>query len=189
MIEIYSVLIFIIFVVIIVIRASILRKNGIKVIVFGKTDKSDFFLIPFVLILIYTIFASAFDLPLPMFLDIDISDEILDCLGIGLTLIATGGLIYSLVSFKESFRIGIDDSNSGSLIKKGAFGFSRNPLYVCFDLFLFGEVLLITNILIVLCSLFFVVIIHRQILREEVFLMKHYGEEYLLYCEKVNRYL
>ncbi|MDR0305399.1 MAG: hypothetical protein LBI42_01030 [Chitinispirillales bacterium] len=37
--------------------------------------------------------------------------------------------------------------------------------------------------------MFFVTVIHRQVLREEKFLRKHYGEEYENYCRRVRRYL
>ena len=31
--------------------------------------------------------------------------------------------------------------------------------------------------------------VHRQILREEIFLRAHYGAEHKAYCRKVRRYL
>ncbi|MDR2500992.1 MAG: hypothetical protein LBD37_07940 [Treponema sp.] len=34
-----------------------------------------------------------------------------------------------------------------------------------------------------------IITIHRQILREEKFLKKHYGNEYEEYCNQVRRYL
>jgi len=35
----------------------------------------------------------------------------------------------------------------------------------------------------------FAIAIHRQVLREEAFLKKHYGDACAKYCEKVRRYL
>ena len=44
--NILSVCAFIAFVGIVLIRAAIMRKKGIKALVFGATDKSDFILVP-----------------------------------------------------------------------------------------------------------------------------------------------
>ena len=41
-------------------------------------------------------------------------------------------LLWSLVSFQQSFRIGIDPDHPDKLIVDGAFAFSRNPIYVAF---------------------------------------------------------
>ena len=56
-------------------------------------------------------------------------------------------------------------------------------------LFFFGMFLVHRNILIALAVILFHLAIHRQILREEAFLKKHYGGEYEEYCRKVRRYL
>jgi len=45
-------------------RAVIMQKKGIKAIVFGKTDKSDFLLLPVVLFLVYSVIAGLFNLPM-----------------------------------------------------------------------------------------------------------------------------
>jgi hypothetical protein len=50
----------------VLIRAAILRKQGIKVIVFGETNKTDFLLIPILLFFFYAICAAIFYLPFPI---------------------------------------------------------------------------------------------------------------------------
>ena len=62
--NILSVCVFAMFVVIVLIRAAIMRNNGIKAIVFGVTDKSDFLLVPVVATIAYTVLAKTFDLPM-----------------------------------------------------------------------------------------------------------------------------
>ena len=59
-----SVCLFALFVIMVLIRAAILRKRGIRVIVFGQTDKSDFLLVPLVLSIAYTALAGTFGLPI-----------------------------------------------------------------------------------------------------------------------------
>ena len=49
---------------IVVIRVRLLKRLGIEAFHFGKIDKKDFLIPPFVLFYFYTIFANAFDLPL-----------------------------------------------------------------------------------------------------------------------------
>ena len=75
------------------------------------------------------------------------------------------------------------------LVSSGMFAFSRNPLYVCFDMFLFGQFLIHRNIIIAVAIVGFALAIHRQILREEKFLASHYGGKYEEYRKKVRRYL
>jgi protein-S-isoprenylcysteine O-methyltransferase Ste14 len=96
---------------------------------------------------------------------------------------------FSLKSFKDSFRVGIDESKPDKLITDGIFSISRNPLYVCFFLFFIGMFLIYRNALITAAIILFPLAIHRQILREESFLKMYYGNEYEEYCKKVRRYI
>ena len=185
-----SVCLFALFVVTVLIRAAMLHRRGIRVIVFGETDKSDFILVPLVLAIAYTALARTFELPIwgPLirpFWDSDISNWF----GLILCVIANAGFILTLVSFGDSFRVGIDENKPDKLITNGMFAISRNPIYVCFLLFFTGLFLIHRNIVIAVGIILFALAIHRQILREERFLLAHYGEEYEDYRKKVRRYL
>ncbi|MDR2855620.1 MAG: isoprenylcysteine carboxylmethyltransferase family protein [Methanomicrobiales archaeon] len=185
-----SVFLFALFIVIVLIRAAILRRRGIRTIVFGQTDKSDFVLVPLVLAIAYTVLAGTFGLPIwdvlihPLF-----TGDHLGWIGLTLCLIATACFILTLVSFGDSFRVGIDTNKPSNLITGGMFAISRNPIYVCFLLFLTGLFFIHANIVIAVMGILFVLAIHRQILREEKFLGEHYGAEYEAYCKKVRRYV
>lgn len=98
-------------------------------------------------------------------------------------------MIFTLISFGDSFRVGIDEEKPDRLVTTGMFGFSRNPIYVCFDSFFIGLFLVHKNIVILVAVIAFALLIHRQILREERFLRSHYGAEYEEYCRNVRRYL
>lgn len=167
-----------------------LRRRGIKAIVFGATDKSDFLLVPFVLAIVYTICSDAFGLPIwkplvsPFW-----ETRIPGMVGIALCIIAVIGILTSLMSFGDSFRVGIDEQKPDNLVTTGAFAFSRNPIYVCFDAFFCGQFLIHRNIIIAVAVVGFALAIHRQVLREERFLSSHYGAEYEEYRKKVRRYL
>ena len=185
-----SVILFALFVALVMGRVALLRRNGIKAIVFGATDKSDFLLVPFVLALIYTLCSSAFRLPMwkPLikpFWETKISGAV----GIALCAAAVIGVMVSLISFGNSFRVGIDDRKPDKLVTTGMFAYSRNPIYVCFDTFFIGQFLIHRNIIIAAAAIGFALAIHRQILREERFLSTHYVAEYEGYRKKVRRYL
>ena len=188
--NILSVCVFAMFAIIVLIRAAIMRNNGIKTIVFGATDKSDFLLVPVVASIAYTVLAKTFALPM--------WDSLIQpfwetgapgWVGLGLCGLAIFGFFLTLISFGNSFRVGIDVKNPDKLVTTGMFSISRNPIYVCFLLFFIGLLLVHRNIVIAVAVILFALAIHRQILREEKFLKSHYGTEYEVYCWRVRRYL
>jgi len=188
--NILSVCAFAAFVIIVLIRAALLRNKGIKAMVFGMTDKSDFLLVPVVASIAYTVLANTFDLPMWKPLVQPFWENVVPgWFGIGLCALAVIGFALTLISFGDSFRVGIDDKNPDRLVTTGMFAISRNPIYVCFMLFFVGLFLVHRNIVIAVAVVVFALVIHRQVLREEKFLKKHYGNEYAVYCRKVRRYL
>ena len=185
-----SAILFVLFIGLVAGRAIMLKRKGIKAIVFGTTDKSDFLLVPFVLVIIYAIFSRVIDVPMWRPLVATFWDtRIAGVAGIAFCAIAVIGIAAALVSFGTSFRVGIDDQKPDKLVTTGMFRYSRNPIYVCFDTFFFGQFLIHRNVVITVAVIGFALIIHRQILREEKFLKDHYGNEYDEYCNKVRRYI
>src|SRR5262249_25737870 len=169
-------------------RVLLLRRAGTQAMHFGKLDKTDFLTPPFALFYFYTVFAAAFDWPLASTQTFFRSDAAA-WLGVGLCVAGLALLALSLASFGRSFRVGIDVDHPDRLVTTGIFGFSRKPIYVGFACVLLGEVLVFPN-----CSLLAYLVagfwlFHRQVLREEAFLHRHYGGEYAAYCARVRRYL
>jgi protein-S-isoprenylcysteine O-methyltransferase Ste14 len=169
-------------------RVAMLRRQGVRAMNFGKQDKTDFIIPPFALFYFYVVFAAAFGWPTVAHRRFFVSSEIA-WLGVAFCL---GGLVFlalTLVSFGTSFRVGIDDERPDKLITTGVFAVSRNPIYVAFWVILFGQFLVFPNdiplIYFALASLLF----HRQVLREEVFLARHYGPVFADYRARVRRYL
>lgn len=97
--------------------------------------------------------------------------------------------VWALVSFGDSWRVGIDSEKPGELVERGAFGVSRNPIFVFLDLYFIGTFLLNGAVVFLLFAILIVVGLHYQILQEERFLKKQYGEAYERYCVKTHRYL
>lgn len=98
-------------------------------------------------------------------------------------------LLWSLISFRQSFRIGIDNDHAGKLIVNGVFAFSRNPIYVAFAMVLMGEFLIFPNWISLIYLVAAAGLMHRQVLREEDYLKGRYGKAYEQYCHRVRRYL
>ena len=160
--NILSVCAFAAFVITVLIRAALLRNRGIKVLVFGATDKSDFLLVPVVASIAYTVLANTFDLPMWEPLIQPFWESVVPgWFGIGLCGLAIVGFILTLISFGDSFRVGIDTKNPDSLVTTGMFAISRNPIYVCFLLFFIGLFLVHCNIVIAVAVVVFALVIHR----------------------------
>jgi len=155
---------------------------------FGNIDKADFFIIPFAFFYFYLVFAAAFNWPTVSAQEFFHSETVawvgvLFCLA-GLLL-----MLWSLISFRQSFRIGIDMDRPDSLITDGAFAFSRNPIYLAFAIILTGQFLIFSNWISLIYIGAATWLFHRQVLREEEYLGRHYGHAYADYCNRVRRYL
>jgi protein-S-isoprenylcysteine O-methyltransferase Ste14 len=168
-------------------RVSLMKRQGIKAMNFGNIDKKDFLIPPFVLFYFYTVFAAAFNLPSVSTQEF-LHSEAIAWLGVFFCLAGLLLFLWSLVSFRQSFRVGIDIDHPDRLITTGIFALSRNPIYVAFLLILIGQFVIFSNWVLLVYIGAAIWLFHRQVLREEEFLAKHYGEEYSEYCQRVRRY-
>jgi protein-S-isoprenylcysteine O-methyltransferase Ste14 len=169
-------------------RVLLLKKHGIKAIKFGETDKTDFLIPPLALFYVYLVFAAAFGLPGLSAKEI-VPSAIAEWFGVALCFTGLSVLLWSLISFGNSFRVGIDMRRPDRLVTQGIFAYSRNPIYVAFALILIGQFLIYSNWIFFAFALAGFCLFHRQVLREEKYLKRHYGEEYIEYCRSVRRYL
>lgn len=143
---------------------------------------------PFALFYFHTVFAAAFNLPIASTQEF-FHFEVISWAGVLLCLAGLIFLLLSLVSFGKSFRVGIDVDHFDRLVTTGVFAFSRNPIYVAFGFVLLGQFLVFPNWILLVYLAAGIWLFHRQVLREEEFLRKHYGQEYTEYCNRVRRYL
>jgi protein-S-isoprenylcysteine O-methyltransferase Ste14 len=172
----------------VVIRILMLKRRGIETMKFGQIDKKDFLIPPFALLFIYIVFSNAFNLP-KVSTHVLFNSELIPWIGVILCLEGLLLLLWSLISFGRSFRVGIDPNQPDKLITSGAFGFSRNPIYVSFASILIGQFCIFPNVILLFYMIVATWLFHRQILREEEFMKGHYGDEYREYCRHVRRYL
>jgi len=177
-------------IIMVLIRSAMLRRRGIKAIVFGVTDKTDYFLVPVILLFFYALLSTFISLPFPKVLIKSFFEmNVLFIISIAVCAISLLWFGITLKVFGKSFRVGIDENTSDNLITSGTFAISRNPIYLGFITFFIGIFIAYSNITTLIFLMFLIIMMHRQIIREEVFLKAHYGNEYEEYCKKVRRYL
>ncbi len=169
-------------------RVLMLRRRGVEAMNFGKLDRTDFLIPPFALLYFYLVFAAAFGVP-TLSRQQFFRSEIIPWVGVFFCMAGILLMLWSLVSFGQSFRVGIDVQHPDQLVTTGAFALTRNPIYVAFAFVLLGEFLIFPNWILLLYLVGGVWLFNRQVLREEDYLKKHYGKQYQEYCQRVRRYL
>src|SRR5689334_15717463 len=127
----FAVLTIVLMIGLVVTRVLLLRRRGIAAMQFGKIDKTDFLIPPFALFYIYLVFANTFHLPTVSRQEF-FQSELIAWIGGFFCLAGLSLLLWSLVSFGQSFRVGIDTEHPDRLVTSGVFVYTRNPIYVAF---------------------------------------------------------
>jgi len=130
-------------------RALLMKRQGIEAMKFGNIDKKDLLIPPFAFFYFYIIFVEAFPLPPVSHQEFFQSDSV-PWIGVGLCAGGLGLLLWSLISFGRSFRVGIDTDRPDRLVTSGIFAVSRNPIYVAFATVLLGQFLIFPNWILLL---------------------------------------
>ncbi len=123
------------------------------------------------------------------FLDLQLIDTTLAKF-IGALSMAFGFVIYilALISLGDSWRMGIDYKTPGELVTTGIYSVSRNPIFVFLDLYFSGSFLINGTLIFLAFAITAGIALHYQILQEEKFLTKTYGNAYRDYCARTGRY-
>ncbi len=77
----------------------------------------------------------------------------------------------------------------GPLVTGGVFAWTRNPIYVSFELFVLGTFLVLGRLSFLAIAAVMGVLLDDQIRREERFLAEAHGAPYREYCARVGRYV
>ena len=108
-------------------------------------------------------------------------------------LLLAAGLALSIWGNRVMERAGTNvnpHKPSTALVATGPFRFSRNPLYVAFNLALGGLALLVNSMWLLVLLLPAMVTMHFGVIRrEERYLDGKFGDEYRAYRARVRRYL
>lgn len=139
-------------------------------------------------LLLYAFHAGFRIFPAPLDVQL-VSSPIAKLIGAGLS--SLGIIVFALayVSFGDSWRVGFDVKNPGALVTTGVFSVSRNPIYLCLDLWFIGTFLINGTLIFLIFAGLAVAAMHWQIRQEETFLSNLYGQTYRDYCERTARYM
>jgi protein-S-isoprenylcysteine O-methyltransferase Ste14 len=110
---------------------------------------------------------------------------------IGLILVSISLILgfISLITMRDSWRVGIRPEQRTDLITNGVFRFSRNPYFLSYILIFLGCFLIILTYVFLIIYLIWIILIHLLILDEEKYLTEQHGDIYKDYKSRVNRYL
>jgi protein-S-isoprenylcysteine O-methyltransferase Ste14 len=177
-------------------RTALLYRKGIKVCVIGTGAKKlpertlENISLPVVAVWSVFVVITAFNIKLPVIMsNYLINISYMKYIGIIFCYIGLAVFLLALISFGKAWRIGIDETNSNNLVTTGIFRYTRNPIFLFMDLYFIGMALTYPNIIFTAMAVGMVIGIHLQIMREERFLLKKFGEEYRKYKKDTRRYI
>ena len=106
---------------------------------------------------------------------------------------ALGGVFVILLGARLFLRHGtavIPHKPASRLVTTGVYGFTRNPMYLGMALLYFAFVITFDSLLaLVLLPVVLIVIQTQVIAKEEAYLRRKFGDEYLAYKTRVRRWL
>lgn len=108
------------------------------------------------------------------------------------TVLLFGGLalmVRAQLDLGASFRIGIDERARPGLVTSGLFRLCRNPIFVSMLAVFLGFTLLLPNGVSILLLVGLGIGIRRQVLAEETYLVRTYGDDYRAYARRVGRFV
>lgn len=172
------------------------RKSGIKAVVLAKGDKGKSIDFTETVVKITTfmwgaiwLFESLYSHRAVNFLPNLFTSSTFNYFGLFIILIGLIFFVSSMVTMKNSWRVGIDKSIKTQLITNGLYKYSRNPAFVGFNFMFIGLVFTFPNIVTLLICLANMVSIHNLILQEEKHLEGMFQKDYLFYRDQTPRYL
>jgi protein-S-isoprenylcysteine O-methyltransferase Ste14 len=108
--------------------------------------------------------------------------------GIVLALAGIAALVYAQLQMGDSWRIGVDERETTTLVHTGVFGLVRNPIYTAMFTFGLGVALVTPNVVACLGFILLVAAIELQVrCVEEPHLMRKHGDAYRAYTATVGR--
>ena len=100
-----------------------------------------------------------------------------------------GLLIMAQLHLGASWRIGIEEGTSPGLVTSGLYRFCRNPIFLAILITLTGYTVLVPMRLSLSLLLGAFIGIRQQILTEEAYLLRTYGDDYRAYARRTGRFL
>lgn len=98
-------------------------------------------------------------------------------------------LVVAQLNLGASWRIGIEEGSSPGLVTSGLYRFCRNPIFFAILIMLAGYTLLLPTRLSLALLVGAFIGIRQQILTEEAYLSRTYGDTYRAYARHVGRFV
>lgn len=109
--------------------------------------------------------------------------------GLALAACGLGATIYAQLDMGESWRVGIDTTETTTLVRTGTFSLVRNPIFAAMVVFTLGETLLAPNPVAIAVFVIFVVAVEVSVRSaEEPYLLRIHGDDYRDYMAEVGRF-
>ena len=177
-------------------KSILTHRNGQKVVALGKGKKTrmqkwlEYSFYVGIVLLTYLVVTATFSLPMfgiePVYYLYDhIAAKILGFISMNLGIVL---FALALASFRDAWRIGVDENHTDTLITDGIFQYSRNPIYLGMMFIFTGFFLTFPNFFFLGATLFIIFAFNRQIRKEEVLLERLFGSDYRDYQLKTARF-
>lgn len=110
-------------------------------------------------------------------------------LGVALAVAGIAATLYAQDQMGDSWRIGVDDTETTTLVHTGVFGLVRNPIFTAMLVFAAGITLIIPNLMAIVGFVLLVAMIELQVrIVEEPYLTRVHGADYRNYLATTGRF-
>jgi protein-S-isoprenylcysteine O-methyltransferase Ste14 len=98
-------------------------------------------------------------------------------------------LVAATLTLGASWRIGIEEGSRPGLVTSGVYRFCRNPIYFAIFVILAGYTLLLPTRLSLALLIGASIGVRQQVLTEEAYLARAYGDAFQAYARNVGRFV
>lgn len=110
--------------------------------------------------------------------------------GFALAVCGLAATLYAQLDMGESWRVGVDTSETTTLVRSGSFRLIRNPIFAAMLVFMLGETLLAPNPVAIAVFAIFLVAVEVSVRSvEEPYLLAVHGDDYRDYTASVGRFV
>lgn len=110
--------------------------------------------------------------------------------GFVLAVAGIAATLYAQIEMGESWRIGVDPSETTALVDTGVFGLVRNPIFTAMLVFAGGVTLIIPNAVAIIAFVLLLVTVELQVRAvEEPYLTRVHGAHYRAYLATTGRFV
>jgi protein-S-isoprenylcysteine O-methyltransferase Ste14 len=111
-------------------------------------------------------------------------------LGVPLVVVAVALFAYAVTTFRSAGTPVPARKPTTVIVRTGPYRFSRNPIYLAFSLFQFGVAIWVNSVWLLATLVGAVALVHYVVIRrEEQYLERRFGTQYLDYKARVRRWL